>query len=273
MTPFTPEQIAALATLKRAWPARRLVLIGAAALGCHIDMRWRRTNDLDLTLVAEPDEVAADLRAMKWSQDDRKEQCWHSPAGVLVDVLPVGPKSLASGKLVFSATGKVMNLAGFDLALRHVTQVQLDPDLLLDVATVPVITVLKMAAWLDRPHERDRDLGDLARTLDEYLETDDSRRWEDDLVQVGVEFDDQAAFALGQDIGRIAEAVHRRLVEGFLEAVEDDDSRWHAQLARFFRGTSDPSARLHARLKAFRLGLQVGGGGLPPKPANGEAPR
>ena len=72
MTPFTPEQIAALATLKRAWPARRLVLIGAAALGFHIDMRWRRTNDLDLTLVAEPDEVAADLRAMKWSQDDRR---------------------------------------------------------------------------------------------------------------------------------------------------------------------------------------------------------
>ena len=121
MTPFTPEQLAALATLKKAWPTRRLVLIGAAALGCRIEMRWRRTNDLDLTVVAEPGEAEAELRTLGWLQDPRMEQRWHSPEGVLVDVLPVGPTSLAAGKLLFSATGKQMSLVGFDLALRHVS--------------------------------------------------------------------------------------------------------------------------------------------------------
>jgi predicted nucleotidyltransferase len=255
MTAFTFDQLAALATLRRAWPTRRLVLIGAAALGCQIEIQWRRTNDLDLTLVADPDEASAELRTLGWRQDPCMEQRWHGPEGVLVDVLAVGEDSLAAGKLVFSASDRVMNLAGFDLALSHVTQVQLEPGLLLDVATVPVIAVLKMAAWFDRPHERERDLEDLARILDEYLAADSPRRWEDDMIQSGLEFDDQAAFALGKDIGRMAEAVHRGLVERFLEAVEDDDSQWHAQLARFFRGTDDPSARLHARLRAFRLGL------------------
>lgn len=247
-----------MAALRRKRPERRIVLIGAMALGCHIEMRWRRTNDLDLTLVAEPGEVEADLRDMRWQHDERVEQRWVAPAGVLVDVLPVGATSLAAGELTFSATGKVMNLAGFDLALRTCTQIQLEPDLALDVATVAVVAILKMAAWLDRPYERDRDLADLTWTLVEYLGDTDPRRFEDDLVHAGLPFDDQSAFALGQDVGRIAEQSHLELVERFLAAVERDDAPGHWAFVACFRDSSDPGARLESRLKAFRLGFALG---------------
>jgi len=132
--------------------------------------------------------------------------------------------------------------------------VALDADLHVDVATIPVVVVLKMAAWLDRPSERDRDLEDLAHVFKEYLKADDLRRWEDELIETGLAYDDQSAFALGRDVGIIVAAVHRRLIDRFLAAVVDDASAAHAHFARCF-ATADSSAKLSAQLRAFGLGL------------------
>jgi predicted nucleotidyltransferase len=112
-----------------------------------------------------------------------------------------------------------MSLVGLDLALVHVMVVPLDGTADLDVATVPVIAVLKMASWLDRPAERERDLDDLAHILDDYLEPDDLRRWDDDLIESGLPHEDQSAFALGQDIARIVLAPHLTVIDSFLAAV------------------------------------------------------
>lgn len=124
------------------------------------------------------------------------------------------------------------------------------------VATVPVIAVLKMAAWLDRPGERDRDLDDLAHIMNDHLEADDIRRWEDDLINAGLPHDDQSAFALGQDVARIAQASHLAIVEGFLKAVEDEASSANARFARCF-GQRDATDVVASRLQAFQRGLQA----------------
>ena len=195
--PLTPDQRAALLDLRRAWPERRIVLIGASALACQMEMRWRRTNDLDLTIVAEQHQLAADLRALEWKRDERLEQRWISPHGVSVDALPASQADMSAGKLTFAGSGHIMNLAGFDLAFKHDVPVSLDANHHVDVATIPVVVVLKMASWLDRPSERDRDLEDLAHVFKEYLKADDLRRWEDELVETGFAYDDQSAFALG----------------------------------------------------------------------------
>ncbi len=174
--PFTPVQNLALLDLRLAWPRRKIVLIGASALACQIEMTWRRTNDLDLTIVADQIELAADLRALGWVRSERMEQRWTSPHGVVVDALPTTPTSLTEGSMTFSESGHVMNLTGFDLALTHNIPMPLNQDISLAVAAVPVVIVLKMAAWLDRPSERDRDLQDIAHVLNEYLVPDDARR-------------------------------------------------------------------------------------------------
>ncbi len=252
--PFTPAQREALLELRREWTERRIVLIGASALACQIEMRWRRTNDIDLTIVAEQKELAADLTSLGWKRDARLEQRWMSPQGVLVDALPASHADIAAGKLVFAESGHVMNLAGFDLALAHHVPVSLGPAHFIDVAIVPVVVILKMAAWLDRPAERDRDLQDLAHVFNEYLEPDASRRWEDELIEAQLAYEDQSAFALGRDIGAVAKEVHYQLIIGFLAAVSDDSAAAHASFARYL-AHENSSTILDARLQAFRRGL------------------
>ena len=252
--PFTPAQREALLELRRAWPERRIVLIGASALACQVEMRWRRTNDIDLTIVAEQRKLTADLGSLGWQRDKRLEQRWTSPQGVLVDALPTSHADIADGRLVFAQSGHVMNLAGFDLALTHYVRVSLEPEHSIDVATVPVVVILKTAAWLDRPAERDRDLQDLAHLFNEYLEPDAPRRWSDEFVGAQVAYEDQSAFALGRDIAAIVSEVHRRLIDRFLNAVSDEGSAAHVHFARYF-GHEDSTAILNASLQAFRRGL------------------
>jgi predicted nucleotidyltransferase len=253
-SPLTPAQRTALIDLRHAWPERRIVLIGASALACQMEMQRRRTNDIDLTVVAEQGELVADLNALGWERDKHHEHRWTSPHGVLVDALPASRADMLAGKLTFAGSGHVMNLAGFDLAFKHDVPVSLDTNLHVDVAIIPVVVVLKIAAWLNRPSERDRDLDDLAHVFKEYLKSADLRRWEDELIETGLAYDDQSAFALGRDIGVIVADVHRRLIDSFLAAVSDESSAAHAHFARYFAG-EDSSARLSAQLRAFRQGL------------------
>jgi hypothetical protein len=50
-------------------------------------MKWRRTNDLDLTVVANQSELLVELRDLGWAKEPRLEQRWTSSQGVVVDVL------------------------------------------------------------------------------------------------------------------------------------------------------------------------------------------
>lgn len=255
--PFSSAQTQTLLALRKDLSDVRVVLVGAAALACQMDMRWRTTKDLDLTVVAKEADLAARLRGLGWKRHERTEQRWTSNEGIIVDALPAAVASLAEGKLVFTESGHVMSLVGFDLALAHVLVVPLDGTTNLDVATVPVIAVLKMASWLDRPAERERDLDDLAHILDDYLEPDDPRRWDDDLIESGLSHEDQSAFTLGQDVARIAAQTHHETIERFLAAVSDEASAHNAQFARCFGG-GDATEVLAGRLCAFRGGLAWG---------------
>ena len=88
--PFAPAQRQTLLALRKALPDTRTVLVGAAALACQMDMAWRKTNDLDLTVVADEAELAAELRGLGWTRHERFEQRWASPQGVIVDAPPGG---------------------------------------------------------------------------------------------------------------------------------------------------------------------------------------
>jgi predicted nucleotidyltransferase len=124
------------------------------------------------------------------------------------------------------------------------------------------LIMLKMMAWLDRPHERGKDLEDFRRVLDYALGEDDECRW-DSQHPVGsrdLAHDEQAAFYAGWELGRIAEQTHQAYLLKFLDALRDDESAAFARMLGVSRGppTSYAVDRLRRQLSAFEAALGAG---------------
>src|SRR5690606_35387484 len=138
--------------------------------------------------------------------------------------------------------------------LDHALPLEIAPGLSIGLAPLAVIVLLKMVAYLDRPAERERDLGDIAHIVTTYLEDDDERHWASETYYPS--FDEAGAYVLGRDLGELAEPCHRDQAEKFLGLVGDRES-WH--YTKFWRRGPDnwrsdeDTAELH--LEAFRAGL------------------
>lgn len=210
------------------------VLIGAVALSHHVALE-RKTNDVDLALVVAPAELDAILTSLDWTRDASITHRWHGPDSFRADVLPATPELIRAGSVTFERDTRTMSLVGFDLALEHASEVVL-PGLTsaVKVASLAAIVVLKIVAWLDRPHDRSRDLGDLATVFRDALGDDDDRRWDDQhpLGSSGLDFDDQSPFCVGLDVSAIVGDAHRERIEAFIEKLLDGSSANAAVMAR-----------------------------------------
>jgi predicted nucleotidyltransferase len=258
MTSLLPEQTETLRQLSELWRETPFVLIGANALALQLDLYWRQTNDLDFVASIPLENYAAGLgRLPGWQRRREGEHAGLSPTGVNVDVVPAGPDLLEAGTLIWPESGFRMNLVGLRLAFEHHTRIAIDEQHSVAVATTPVIVVLKMGAFLDRP-QREDDLTDIAQVLEQYLEPTDDRRW-----QLPTDFDNASAFALGVDVRSIINAREMKVVAEFLAGAKDesDRRRAHALLIRngpaFWR--QHPEV-LFDRLAAFEAALAVGDG-------------
>ena len=256
---FTPGQVAALRNLRELWPDTPFVLVGASALGCFLDFRWRATNDIDISVSIEVYELPAGLdRLPGWAADPRAEHRWLAPEDVKVDILPAGPKLRRAGTLRWPRTGNEMSLLGQRLAFEQARDVQVASDLCIRVAPVPVVSVLKMVAYQDQPQARTRDLEDLAHIFDGYVPAEDQRRYSDEVPEAGIEFEVISAYLLGRDIGALVNSEERAAVASFTAKVRDENDP-HAAQARMANVAPvswrrDPEALL-ARLDAFERGL------------------
>ena len=256
---LTSHQIAALQELDKIWPTANAVLIGATALGFHFDLRWRATADVDLAVALELEEFPGALSAcIGWRAHPKKEHEFTSPAGAKVDLIPAGPSALAAGRLRWRS-GRLMSLACMDLAFQHAQSHLVQSGYSVRVAPPPVLALLKMVAFADRPAERQRDLEDLAHLLDEYVDERSERRWTDALDCA--EFDLAPAYLLGLDIQRVMRTDnHEKAVEAFLELVEP--ASHHHTLMRGsgpLRWKTEEHPLLR-RLQAFRAGMAAGDG-------------
>jgi predicted nucleotidyltransferase len=81
-----------------------------------------------------------------------------------------------------------------------------------------------MSAYLDRPGERERDLGDLAHLIGLYVDDDDDRRFGDEVPAADLDFEDVPAFLAGRDVGAICSGAHRATLEHFLDVVTASES-------------------------------------------------
>jgi predicted nucleotidyltransferase len=141
---------------------------------------------------------------------------------VKVDFIPAGPALLASRRIVWPGTGFEMSLVGFQHVFTRCSPVEIAPGVLLQVASVPVIILLKMVAYLDRPFERADDLKDIAQVVPNYLAADDERRWTDEVFAAGVDFDGASAFVLGRDLHGLLDAEEAATVRTFLARARDE---------------------------------------------------
>jgi predicted nucleotidyltransferase len=254
MSSFTAAQCRALRQLAELWGKTRFCLIGASALACQMELP-RRSDDLDVSASVSLDELTAGLPRLEgWRQNPAREHEWLSPAGVKVDVLPAGPSLLAAGEVIWPGTGARMNLAGLRLALEGAIMFEVQPGLSIAVAPVPVIAVLKMVSYLDRPTERERDLHDLAYILEDHVPPDDERRFTPEVLAAGVDFEHASAFVLGIDVRRLVNHAERQKVGEFLTRVRDerDPSATQGKMARLgpVSWNQDPE-QLLARVEAF----------------------
>ena len=262
---FTAEQVAALKTLQQIWSKERIVLIGASALGCFLDMRWRQTYDLDLSISVSFEECASELARLRdWTPDSRFEQRWVAPGGVRIDIIPAGSKLLAAGEIVWPKSGNHMSLVGLRLAFENNESFPIGDDLELRVAKIPVVAVLKMVAFLDSPNERAQDLSDLAYILEEFLPGDDPRKFDDEVFQLGLAYEETSAHFLGKEIGHLATELELAKVDSFLAVLRDES---HPTLAQSKMLISAPASwqkdqRILLRmLDVFAQGLRFGGTG------------
>ncbi len=217
-------QLDTLHELVDCWGKDRFALIGARALGCFLPLDWRLTEDLDVTVLTSLEDYPDGLdRRDGWNQDTRIAQRWHSPSGVRVDVLPVGPDGAPTEPLHWPGEDRILSTVGLRLVDVHSVEILPRDDLTIRVAPVPVITVLKTISFLDRPDERLRDLQDLARVLIGYPELEE--RFPDIVIERGLDYDQSGPFILGREIACLdLEPVEQDHLERFLTLVEDTDA-------------------------------------------------
>jgi hypothetical protein len=227
---------------------QRFVVVGAAALLHHVPLP-RLTNDIDLAVVADDARIEALLRRYGWEPDRSHARRWTSGKEI-VDVVPAAPEIIAAGSIATEG-GREFTMLGFDLALQHTESVPWLEEHV-EVATLPVLIVLKMIAWLDRPYDRTKDLGDLARILERGLDDFAAVRFEPPLVSVPAE--EQCAFFMGQSVRGIARPDHLAKVDEFLARMTEGSwaATFAAQGQYLYR---DAEAEAKKRLDAFRRGV------------------
>ncbi len=254
---LTANQVAAVRDVEATWPDATPTLIGAAALGFHLDMSWRTTSDIDLIVALDFDVFPDNLLERDgWTRHQTKLQTFFSPLGCQVDLVPVGPAALEAGLLVWPGDGFEMSVVGLDLAFAHRRARQVLDESSVFVAPAFVVSFLKMVSYLDRPHDRERDLNDIAHLMEGYIGQDDDRRWSDE-VEANIDFDSVSAFLLGKDVASVlADATHWTKVDTFMSDACDEESTTHAKLAEFCSSTSK---RLFPdRLTQLQAGLDQG---------------
>ncbi len=234
-------------------------MVGASAIACHTDRYWRHTNDLDVSVSIAVDDLAANLAALPELRPHPKlEHQWLGPGDVKVDILPVGPAAIEAGVIVWPRSQFRMTVLGFRLALEHRQPVSIAPTPVTDVAPLAVICLLKMIAYQDRPHERERDLVDVAYLLEEFLAPTDYRRFSEAAVTAGIGYDLASAFALGRELGDIVNAAERSAALAFINLVRQAEHPTGTQgrMARLGprRWDHEPDELL-LRISAFEQGL------------------
>lgn len=261
MSLVTPEQSDDLVSLRHLVSAlgAELVIIGATAFRAFFPDNARYTEDIDVAVALDFDGFSLlEERLVKegWRRDSKQEQRWYAPRGNRMDILPAGPQSLARGKIVWPTSGMVMSLAGFDYVFQQTAEVQIAPGISIKAITPPLLFLLKVVSYLDDPHRRAKDLGDIYELLRAYKRgTDDE--FSDLVIDAELDAEFVPAFLLGSDLAAFCANPERTIVEQFLSESRDLEGLLMSRLASYEASWGSAQERPADRLAAFAQGFRL----------------
>lgn len=129
--------------------------------------------------------------------------------GIYLDIVPFAGVEERDSLLRWPPDGSVvMNVVGFDEALARAEQIKISNDLVVPVASLPGLTLLKLAAWLDRRDHTARDAVDLLIFFRRYGDAGNIERLYQEYPHLleAADFDVECAGAtlLGEDVRAMA---------------------------------------------------------------------
>lgn len=176
----------------------------------------------------------------------------------VVDLIPFGGIEGKNNVIAWPPELSVlMNIAGFRDAQASAVQVELAPNLVMSIASIPGIAILKLFAWADRGRENPKDAIDLLALLRQYTEAGNQDRIYEDAIAtletVGYDIELAGAWLLGKDAFTLASPKTRnrlttlgadtklieRLVTDMSKAIkskEDAIEYSRTLLEQFFKG-------------------------------------
>jgi predicted nucleotidyltransferase len=182
-SPVDPSMVAVLRTVHEAAAALDItyLIVGATAqdiLRLHVfGLRpGRATRDVDFALAVADWSTFDELknRLQSTGQFVPDEKCMHrlhcdGASVAFVDLVPFGGVANTQGMILWPPDMTIMmNVSGFEDALQAASQVQIEPGLVVHVASFAGQSLLKLFAWKDRRAEGLKDAIDFVNLLRAY---------------------------------------------------------------------------------------------------------
>lgn len=261
MTALLPEQIDALRDVQEICQQMGvdIVVIGAIAWRIWLVDDNRQTEDVDVVVALDVDELprlTERLIHRGWSRDSHKEQRWHSPKKARVDLLPVGPTARREKYVFWPKAETRMSVVGFDHVFQDAVERNLGRNLTIRVVPLVVLALTKIVSYLDDPVRRHKDLEDLLVLMHKYEDGD--RRFSDEILAAGVEYDEAGAYLLGRDLRELFSTDDElQTIEQFMARIGSADFQIPPTLARLAAfSEEDDRSRFPRILTAFERGFR-----------------
>jgi predicted nucleotidyltransferase len=228
----------------------------------------RATKDVDLAVALASWQEFAELKQQLLNTQlfqetkDAAHRLYYRPLpsgyGYPLDVIPFGG---IQGKEQLIAwppdMSEIMSVAGYEEALAAAVEVEVQPKLVVRVASLPGLAVLKIFAWKDRGDVDARDATDLATLFRRYADAGNMERLYGPELKVLEAADYAVELAsprlLGRDVRGIVSASTSEKLEEILNRRGD---RLISDMARAFPGVDDRITEAEQLLNQFRAGLR-----------------
>ena len=153
-----------------------------------------------------------------------------------------------------------MNVTGFHDAYVAAIPIEIAPDLIISIASLPAIAILKIFAWVDRRNRNKKDAIDLQALLCQYHVADNLARIYDEeiVIMEAVEYNIELAGAhlLGRDAYALATQPTRLRLKELL-SQSDLVERLVEDMAGAIRTEDDALSLSRARLEQFIKGFNL----------------
>lgn len=174
-------------------------LVGASAIALELLKKGKKpsrgTKDIDFALMVsymdEYDKVVELLVNEGFKKVKLPWTIYHPEYDVAVDLLPFGQIE-ENDTVSFNERYSDLHVLGFREVLESAIEIPVEKKVA-KVPPLPGMIILKLAAWSDRPEERDNDLADIFKIIEAYFE----HEW-DDIVESHFDLLDQLDEINGQ---------------------------------------------------------------------------